>query len=127
MDRWTHLQSILSREALVAVRARERLDRQMYPLVPLQVVVAVEALRALVALERAVGDLARLRRRRAVHALHASGVPAVEAGHHAVVAESADHDGLAAWVVQVAHDGPVRREAALVGVRRLHGRRRTFI
>ncbi len=51
-DRHAHLQSVLAREALVAVAARERLHRQMYPLVPLQVVIPVEALRALVALER---------------------------------------------------------------------------
>jgi hypothetical protein len=89
----------------------------VYPLVALEVVVAVEALWALVALERTIRNLARLRSGRAVHALHARGVAAVEAGHHAVVAKSADHDGLTARVVHVAHDGSVRREAALVRVR----------
>jgi len=45
------LKSILSRKALVAVTAWERLDGQMDSLVSLEIVVAVEALGALVASE----------------------------------------------------------------------------
>lgn len=59
-SRDTHLQCVLPREALLAMIARERLDRQMDPLMPLQIVVAVEALRALVALERTIVGRRRL-------------------------------------------------------------------
>ena len=47
----THLESILPTETLVAVVTRKWLYSQMYPLMPLEVVVSVERLRALVALE----------------------------------------------------------------------------
>lgn len=61
LDQDVPLQSIFSREALVAMSAGERLHGQVYPLVPLQVVVAIEALRALVAFE---GSLVLALRRR---------------------------------------------------------------
>jgi hypothetical protein len=48
------LQGILPREALIAVVAGKRLDGEMDPLMPLQVMVAVEALWALIAFERPV-------------------------------------------------------------------------
>lgn len=57
--RGTNLQCIFPAEALVAVVAREGLDRQMDPLVALQVVVAIERLRALVALEGPLMDSRR--------------------------------------------------------------------
>ena len=49
-----YLERILPREALLTMTAREGLDRQVNPLMPLQVVIAVEALRTLIALERPV-------------------------------------------------------------------------
>lgn len=52
----THLQCVFTAEAFVAVVARERLDRQMDPLVALQIVIAVERLGALVALEGSLMD-----------------------------------------------------------------------
>jgi len=53
-DQNVSLERILSREALVAMPAREWLHGQVYPLVPLQVMIAIEALRALIASERPV-------------------------------------------------------------------------
>lgn len=64
-SQFTHLQSVLPGEALLAKCARERLHREVNPLMPLQVVIPVEALRALVALERAV--LLRVLRSVGVH------------------------------------------------------------
>lgn len=55
-----HLQRILPREALLAVPARERLHRQMDPLMSLQIMIPVEALRTLIALERPIVLLLRL-------------------------------------------------------------------
>jgi hypothetical protein len=52
-DETMSLQSILAREAFTAESAGERLHREMYPLMPLEVVIPAERLRALVALERA--------------------------------------------------------------------------
>jgi hypothetical protein len=51
----TYLQRILPRKPLVTIAAPKWLDGQVYPLVPLQVVVPVEGLRALAAFERALG------------------------------------------------------------------------
>lgn len=48
------LESILAREAFIAVTARERLDSQVDTLVALQIVISIEALWALIALERAI-------------------------------------------------------------------------
>lgn len=104
----TNLQRVLARETLIAVPARERLDRQMDPLMPLEVMVAVEALRTLIAAERAVVLRARLRRVVSVQLLHVRGVPAVEAsGHHAVV--HADHLEVAVGVVDVGEHWPGQR------------------
>ena len=61
-SRITYLESILAREALVTVRARERLNGQMDTFMALEVVIAVETLGALVAFERSV-------RRRGWHAM----------------------------------------------------------
>lgn len=58
----TYLKSILAREALVTVRARERLNGQMDTFMTLEVVIAVETLGTLVAFERSV-------RRRGGHAM----------------------------------------------------------
>jgi hypothetical protein len=55
--RSTHLQGIFTREALVAVRARERLHGKMYPFMSLQIVIPIETLRAFVALEWSVCHL----------------------------------------------------------------------
>jgi hypothetical protein len=54
-DQSVPLQRILSREALATKCARERLDRKMDSLVPLQIVVPAEGLDALIALERSLG------------------------------------------------------------------------
>lgn len=79
----TYLESVLPREALVAVSARVRLDRKMYALVTLQIVVSVEALRALVATERPVCLRVRLGYVVAVKLLHGS-VSAVVMHWHGV-------------------------------------------
>lgn len=50
----TYLKSILAREALVTVRAGERLHGQMNALVAFEVVIAVETLGTLVTFERSV-------------------------------------------------------------------------
>ena len=50
----TYLESIFSGETLVAMCAWEWLDREMYPLMSLQIVVPVEALGALITLERSI-------------------------------------------------------------------------
>lgn len=47
-----YFQGVLPRKALVTVTTWEWLYREVYPLVPLQIVVAIEALRALVAAKR---------------------------------------------------------------------------
>ena len=95
----TYLQGVLSREALVAVGARERLDCQVNPLVSLQVVVAVEALRALVALEWSVGR-GRLLMRVVPHEVrHLSCMSTVEAGHHARMHTNQSKPAI--WVLNV--------------------------
>lgn len=97
----TNLQSVLAREALLAVAARERLHRQVDALVALQVVVPVEALGALVALERTVVLLLLLLLAVvAVHVLHPT------AHLVRVLHAHAAHEGhLAAGAVYVGHDG----------------------
>lgn len=62
---------------------RERLDCQVDPLVPLQIVVAVETLGALIALEWSVVGSGLLMRVVSLHKVrHLSCVPTVEARHH---------------------------------------------
>ena len=80
-----YLESILSREALVAVVAGERLDSKMNPLVALQIVVAVEALRALIAFERPIIRARLLVGRMAEEVRHSRCVSTVEARHHSWV------------------------------------------
>ena len=91
-----YLERIFPAEALVAVATRERLDRQVDPLVPLQIVVSVEALRALIAFERPVNRL--LTRLRPVHVLHVSSVAGVE-NRSSVVA----YGHVLAWRVHARH------------------------
>lgn len=81
----TYLQGILSREALIAVLAREGLYRQMNSLVSLQVVVPVEALRALVALEWPVIGRLLLMLRVTQEVWYRGCVSTVESLHHAGV------------------------------------------
>lgn len=76
----TYLERILTREALVAVAAREWLDCQMNSLMPLQIVISVEALRALVASEWPV--VLRIWRWVTVHVVHRRSVPTVVPAHH---------------------------------------------
>ena len=78
----TYLECILSREALVALCTGKRLDRQVDPLVALEIMVTIEALRALIAFEWSVvrGLLLMLG---VTQEMRNSGrVPAVEALHH---------------------------------------------
>lgn len=89
--------------------AGERLDGQMYPLMPLQVVVAVEALWALVALERSVicgwllvGWVTEEMR-------HCRSVTAVEARHH-----SRMHAYQCKLTVRILDVGEDRRRARLI-------------
>ena len=96
---FTYLQRILSREALVAVGARERLDCQVDPLVSLQIVVAVEALRALIALEWPVGRGRLLVRVVSHEVWHLSCVPTVESRHHARV--HTDQCKSTVWVLDI--------------------------
>lgn len=108
------LQRIFARETLVAVTARERLDRQVDPLMTLQVMVPVEALRALIALERAIVRwcLVSSRMCLAVDVAHTRRVPAVrESGHHAAVVHATDQRELAVRVVDVRKDGSGERIA----------------
>lgn len=86
LDEYVSLERVLSREALVAVVAGERLDSKMDPLMPLQVVVPVETLRALIALERSVVSSRLLMLRVAHEMRHGCRVPAVETWHHRGVA-----------------------------------------
>lgn len=80
-----YLEGILSREALLAVATGEGLHSQVYPLVPLKVVVAVEALGALVAFERTiVVRLLLWRMVCTVHMLEACSMSTVEARHQAM-------------------------------------------
>jgi len=83
LDEDVSLQRVLSREALVAMIAREWLDCQVDPLMPLQIVIAVETLRALIAFEWAIiGRLLLGMGVSAVHLLHARCLSTIEAGHH---------------------------------------------
>lgn len=110
----SYLQRIFARETLVAVTARERLDRQVDPLMTLQVVVPVEALRALIALERAIVRwcLVGSRMCLAVDVAHTRRVPAIrESGHHAAVVHATDQRELAVRVVNVRKDGSGERIA----------------
>lgn len=99
IGRGTNLQGILAREALLAVAARERFDRQVDPLVPLQVVVSVEALRALVALEGPVVLLLLLLL--ALVAVHVLPAHLVRVLH----AHAPDERHLVARAVHIGHDG----------------------
>lgn len=59
--------------------AGERLDSQMYPLVPFQVMISIEALRTLITLERAVvRDLLLMRMAEEMSVRHTCCMPAVE-------------------------------------------------
>jgi len=93
--------------------ARKRLDSQMYPLMPLKIVIPIEALRTLIAPERPIVDLGLLLRV-AVHMMHGRRVPAVVRGHHAIW-ETAYEGELAAWVVDVGENRPVSGERVAVG------------
>ena len=78
-----YLERVFPRKALVAMPAWEGLNRQMYPLMPFQVMVPVETLRTLVASEGAI--VLRVRGLRvAVHLLHLGRVATVVALHHAM-------------------------------------------
>ncbi len=105
----SYLERILPREALVAVPTRERLDRKVYPLMPLEIVVAVEALRALIALERSIvwwclvlrRMMRMLLRRVVIHVLQVRGMPTVEPERQAVRHPAVYQLHLAIWVLDV--------------------------
>lgn len=94
--------------------ARERLDRKVDPLMPLQIVIAVEALRALVAFKRAIVVRSRLSMGRMVRwvppvqMLHAGQMAAGETGHKSLL-DIAHQRHLPAGIVHVRHDGSVHR------------------
>ena len=108
----TYLQRILSGEALVAVRAWERLHRQVYPLVSLEIVVPVEGLRALVAFEWSL-----VRRRLAVIAVHlrrmaARHVARVQRRVHALPGH-AHHGHAIGMAMHVGENGTAQRGVSL--------------
>jgi hypothetical protein len=78
----TYLQGILPREALIAVVAGKRLDGEMDPLMPLQVMVAVEALWALIAFERPVVGSGLLVLRVTHEMRHSGCMTTVKSRHH---------------------------------------------
>ena len=102
----TDLQSILSRETLVAVRARKRFHRQMDPFMSLQIVIAVETLRTLIAPKRTF-TMRRLRRC-PIHRLQMGAMSAVESRHRAaantVAGDRPDDGHLASGLVKVRQD-----------------------
>jgi len=81
-DKNVTLERILSRETLVAVIARERLDCQMDPLMTLQVVIPIEALWALITLERSIVRSGLLMLRVPHEMRHGRTMSTVKAGHH---------------------------------------------
>jgi hypothetical protein len=107
----TYLERVFPREALVAVPAWEGLDREMYPLMPLQVVIPVEALRALVASKRSVVLWCTL----LVHLLYLCRVSAVVIVDHAV-RHPAHHLQVAAWIADVGKNGTLHHTGWRVGV-----------
>ena len=118
----TYLQRILPAEAFVAMKTGERLNSQMNPLMPLEIVVPVEALRTYVALK---GSVVRLRWGMAHEVWHAAlmrgvrCVSTVEPCHHACV-DSANQSQLSVRVVDVGEDGcrgEVRPVRALISMR----------
>jgi len=102
----TYLERVLSREALVAVSAWERLDGQMDSLVSFQVVVAVEALWALIALEGSVVGCWTWTI--SMHVLHLRRVSTVIARYHSC-RHTANQGKLVVWVVDVRENGSGKR------------------
>ena len=84
--------------------AREWLDRKVYPLVSLQVMISVEALRTLIAFERTF--IMRCLRWCTIHLLHLGRMATVEPrdypGHATIW--HADHGHLTVRVVHIGHD-----------------------
>ena len=82
----SYLQGVFSREALVTMGARKRLDCQVDSLVSFQVVVSIEALGTLIALEWPIVRSCLLVRVVSLHEVrHLGRVSTVEAGHHSRV------------------------------------------
>jgi len=114
-----YLQGILPRKALITHGAGKRLHSEMYPLVPLQVVVSVETLDALVTLERPFVLL--LSGRVAVHVMSLMRTQSRMMIAHAV--QWTHHGQGGARLMHVAHDGAghvmvrVRADAGLQWVR----------
>lgn len=106
--------------------ARERFDRKVNTLVPLQIMIAIEALRTLVTLERSIVVRLRLgRMRRAVHVLEVCCMAAVESSRHHAVWQAAEEHRLTVRIVDVGQHramGRIRRKRSLVVLRRLHRR-----
>ena len=97
----TNLESILSREALIAVSTWEWLNRKVNTLVSFQIVVAVETLRALITFERSIIMRLRLGRMwRAVHG-HTGCMTTVEAASHYAMRKSTNEHRLAIRVVEI--------------------------
>lgn len=97
------------------MRTGKRLDGQMNPLMPLQIVIPIEALRTLIALEgtivcwsRTGSWMRRDRRARGIHVLQTSDLAAVQARQDARGrGQVSDHGHLAAGIVEIGEDGAV--------------------
>lgn len=86
LDKYVALQGVFSREALITMGARKRLDCQVDSLVSFQVVVSIEALGTLIALEWPIVRSCLLVRVVSLHEVrHLGRVSTVEAGHHSRV------------------------------------------
>ena len=95
-----HLECVLPGKALFAVTAGEGLNREMYPLMPFQIVISVETLRTLIAFERTLIVIRLLLV--PIQLLHMRGMSTIESRHH-TAREASYECQLTSWAMHIGH------------------------